>query len=476
MNLKDSLYNIINKINNNEDLAVIFQPIKEENGSIAYIPIGIVSGKLDADKLTFTTSDKTFNHLIKGPKDYGFAFSKTLTSTVRNNKLIPKIIQEKLMLKSLSKFYYIYAKDGHKNPVLGVQSMDDSSSMDLLYEEELLNYYIKKFPSAKEIIELLKKAGGELNLDIKEISGVLEELYSNKKQAKQILTSIWKHYLSESSYNIFINGSEITPKKEIIKSICEKANIPYYYFSTVEKYEITDIDTMLKKLLKECDNNLELAENTILIIDNIDKLALTDIGSESFTLAQLNLAKILRGETIELRYNRVKKINFDTSKMMIICMGNFLDDEIKDIKIGGFSSKTNTKKDEKEKYKPGMLEGLFDNFKMIIQMDDPNLQDYQSYLTNRENAGIINNINFFNNLNIKLTLSDEVIESIAKYAYKNKMSLSDISDLLENMLSMATFEIAKNPDIYEEVIITPETIDDNKKYILRKKMKQDEKR
>lgn len=123
-----------------------------------------------------------------------------------------------------------------------------------------------------------------------------------------------------------------------------------------------------------------------------------------------------------------------------------------------------------------MLEGLFDNFKMIIQMDDPNLQDYQSYLTNRENAGIINNINFFNNLNIKLTLSDEVIESIAEYAYKNKMSLSDISDLLENMLSMATFEIAKNPDIYEEVIITPETIDDNKKYILRKKMKQDEKR
>ena len=109
-------------------------------------------------------------------------------------------------------------------------------------------------------------------------------------------------------------------------------------------------------------------------------------------------------------------------------------------------------------------------------MDDPNLQDYQSYLTNRENAGIINNINFFNNLNIKLTLSDEVIESIAEYAYKNKMSLSDISDLLENMLSMATFEIAKNPDIYEEVIITPETIDDNKKYILRKKMKQDEKR
>ena len=39
-----------------------------------------------------------------------------------------------------------------------------------------------------------------------------------------------------------------------------------------------------------------------------------------------------------------------------------------------------------------MLDGLFDNFSMIIQMNEPNLQDYQSVLSNRENAGIINNI------------------------------------------------------------------------------------
>ncbi len=469
MNLKDSIHYILNKINNNEELAVIFKLYKEEQGSIAYIPIGIISGKLDTDNLTFTSNNKTFNHLIKGPKDYGFAFSKTLTDTVRNNKFIPKIIQERQMLKSLSSFYYIYAKDQHKNPVVGVQSIDDASNIDILYEEELLNYYLRKFPSAKEIIELLKRASGQLNLDIKEISKSLEENYSNKEQSKQILTAIWKHYHSDSSYNIFINGSEITPKREIIKSICDKANIPYYYFSTVEKYEITDIDTMLKKLIKQSDNNLELAENTILVIDNIDKLALTDLSSDSFALAQMNLAKILRGETIELKINKLKKINFDTSKMMIIGMGNYEDEELKDIKINGFTSKKDTRKDSKEKYKPGMLEGLFDNFKMIIQMDNPNLQDYQNYLTNRENAGIINNINFFNNLNIKLTISDDVINKLANYAYENKMSLSDLRETIENMLSIPSFEIAKNPNMYDELVVTSDTILDNKKYILKRK-------
>ncbi len=469
MNLKDSIHYILNKINNNEELAVIFKLYKEEQGSIAYIPIGIISGKLDTDNLTFTSNNKTFNHLIKGPKDYGFAFSKTLTDTVRNNKFIPKIIQERQMLKSLSSFYYIYAKDQHKNPVVGVQSIDDASNIDILYEEELLNYYLRKFPSAKEIIELLKRASGQLNLDIKEISKSLEENYSNKEQSKQILTAIWKHYHSDSSYNIFINGSEITPKREIIKSICDKANIPYYYFSTVEKYEITDIDTMLKKLIKQSDNNLELAENTILVIDNIDKLALTDLSSDSFANAQLNLAKILRGETIKLRYNKHKKVQFDTSKMMIIGMGNYEDEELKDIKINGFTSKKDTRKDSKEKYKPGMLEGLFDNFKMIIQMDNPNLQDYQNYLTNRENAGIINNINFFNNLNIKLTISDDVINKLANYAYENKMSLSDLRETIENMLSIPSFEIAKNPNMYDELVVTSDTILDNKKYILKRK-------
>ncbi len=354
--------------------------------------------------------------------------------------------------------------------------MDDPSSMDLLYDEELLNYYIKKFPSSKEIIELLKKASGELNLDIKEISTLLEDTYSNKEQSKQILTSIWKHYLSDKSYNIFINGSDISPKKEIVKKICDKANIPYHYVSTVEKYEITDMDNMLKNLINKCDNNIELAENTVLIIDNIDKLALSDISAESFALAQLNLAKILRGETIELKINKIKKIKFDTSKMMIIGMGNFKDDEIEDIKISGFTSVINTKNKDKEKYKLGMLEGLFDNFKMIIQMDNPKLEDYLNLLINREGAGLLNNINFFNNLDIKLTFSKEVINDIANYAYKNKMSLSDLSELIENLLSKASFEIAMNPDMYEELVITHETISNSNKYTLVKKKAKDEKK
>lgn len=471
MNINESIRNIINKlsINKDDELAVILKKHQEENNTKVYLPVGIVKGKLDEENLNFISNNINFNHLIKGPKEYGFAFSKTITETIRNNKFMPLVIQEKKILKALQNFYYIYAKDKDNNPVVGVQPFN-SDNIDILYEDELLNYYIKKYPKAKKIIELLKKASGKLNLDIKDISNSLEESFSNKNNSKEILTAIWKHYHSDKPYHIFINGSEITPKKEIIKSICEKANIPYHFGSTVENYEITDIDEMLKNLLKDSNNDLDLAENTILVIDNIDKLALTDLSNDSFANAQCNLAKLLRGETIVLNYGKHKKIFFDTSKMMIIGMGNFRDEEIKDIKVNGFSSVINSKKKDKEKYKVGMLDGLFDNFSMIIQMNEPNLQDYQSVLSNRENAGIINNTEFFNNLDIKLTIPEEVINMIANYAYKNKLSISDIGELVEKMLSNASYEIAKNPKEYSELVITPDAIKDNKKYTLVRRM------
>ena len=470
MNLKENIQNIVNKINNtNEEYAVVFKKYQEEDSSIVYLPVGVISGTLDENNLSFTSNNITFNHLIKGPKDYGFAFSKTLTETIKNNRLMPPIIQKKSMLKSLQRYYYIYANDQDNHPVLGVQSITDDKDIDILYEEELLNYYIKRFPSAKNIINLLKKASGKLNLDIKEIADNLEETYSSKEQGDQILTSIWKHYHSEKPYNIFINGSEISPKKEIIKSICDTANIPYHFVNAVENYEVIDIEDVLIKLLEQSNNNLDLAENSLLIIDNIDKLALDDLNSDSFANAQYNLAKILKGETILLQYDRKRKIPFDTSKMMIIGMGNFKDEEIKDIKVKGFSSVIDTKKNNKEKYKYGMLDGLFDNFNMIIQMEDPKQKDYVNYLTNRETAGLLNNITFFDSLDIKLTLSDEVIDAIARNAYQNKMSIADVRELIENSLTKASLEIAKKPGEYKELIISPETLKDNKNYILIKK-------
>ena len=472
MNFKGNIESLFNRRQNNEeDLAIIFKNYVEENGSIVYLPIGVASGKLDEENLSFASNNMTFNHLIKGPKKYGFAFSKALTETIRNNNRIPKIIQERLMLKSLRNFKYIYAKDKHKNPIIGVQSIDNSSNIDVLYEDELFNYYIKNFPTAKDVIELLKKASGKIYLDIKETTKILEENYTNVKQSKQILTSIWKHLHSNEAYNIFINGSDITPKKEIIKRICDISNIHCYCVSTIDNCEIFDAEIVLKALLAANNYNKEQAEHSILIMDNFDMLAANSLTAEAFAMAQYNIARILKGETILLEYSRSKKVYFDTSKLMIIGMGNFKqkESEFEDIVIRGFqSSKDKNKKEDNNVYKYGILEGLLNNFKSIIQMDEPKFEDYKLLLTERESAGILSNTEFFRNFNIELTFNKEAINRMASEAYKKRMTQADIRVYIENILSKASLQIAENPNLYKELIIFSDTITDNKAYKLVK--------
>lgn len=473
MGIRDNIEKIFDKLGNNkEEYAVVFKSVNENEDSISYIPIGIVSGKLDADNMSFIGKKKVFSHLIKGPKDYGFAFAKTLTESINANRIVPPVIQMRKLLKSLSNFVYIYGLDEHNNPIVGVQVNDNVDDVSILYEEELLDYYIKNYPDAKEIIHLLKKASGNINLDIEDISKNLDINYSNSKQAKQILTGVWKHLHSDKPYHIFINGSDITPKKEIITSICEYANIPYYYAKAVDDYEIFDINKLLKKILKKYNNNLNEAEKIVLIFDNIDKLAISSLSTESFAKGQFDLSKLLSGKKIELILGKFKgiskKIKFDTSKMMIIGLGDFKDKDFDTFKVAGFVNQEKNMK-EKNRNRSGMLVGLFDYFSMIIQMNEPNLKDYQNVLMNRKESGLAANNGIFDDLGIKLTIPNEVISELSKYAYDNHMSSSDIRSLVEKIFADATYNIAKNPEEYEELIVSGGIIRDNKKYTLVRK-------
>ena len=53
--------------------------------------------------------------------------------------------------------------------------------------------------------------------------------------------------------------------------------------------------------------------------------------------------------------------------------------------------------------------------------------------------------------------------------YKKIELKRKINEINDKALAIASFEIAINPNMYNELIITEETIKDNKKYILVKR-------
>ena len=64
---------------------------------------------------------------------------------------------------------------------------------------------------------------------------------------------------------------------------------------------------------------------------------------------------------------------------------------------------------------------------------------------------------------------EEAINEIASSAEKKGFGARSLDSIIEAALSYASFEIASNPEVYSELIITPETIKDNTTYILKKK-------
>ena len=72
---------------------------------------------------------------------------------------------------------------------------------------------------------------------------------------------------------------------------------------------------------------------------------------------------------------------------------------------------------------------------------------------------------------VNLIVSDTIKNKIASLAATSKYKVKTLESIIEKTLELAEFEIASNPNMYSELIITPETIADNKKYTLVKKLK-----
>ena len=67
---------------------------------------------------------------------------------------------------------------------------------------------------------------------------------------------------------------------------------------------------------------------------------------------------------------------------------------------------------------------------------------------------------------INIRYDDETIAAIAKKAVLLKRGARSIKKIVEYALNEVNYQIYSN-NIYKELIITPETIENNKKFILR---------
>lgn len=197
--------------------------------------------------------------------------------------------------------------------------------------------------------------------DIKTVErNILQYIIGQDKQVRQILTAIYRAMqLKTIKSNILIIGSSGTGKTATITQIAKRLHIPYTIEDatkyTQEGYYGADVNDMIYNLIENANQDIEKAQNGMIIIDEIDKKAGHGEHDVSGTEVLKSLLKIIEGTKIKIPSLddpfETEMINFDTKNIIIIFLGAFSGlEEIRDkrLNINPLGFQTNNTPQEKQ--------------------------------------------------------------------------------------------------------------------------------
>lgn len=289
--------------------------------------------------------------------------------------------------------------------------------------------------------------------------------------------------LAENSNHRYYTNNILSHNTEIARSIAKMLNVP---FAICDVTSITqsgfvgdDVESIITRLLQNCDYDVERAEHGIIFLDEVDKLAKTS-GNRSITRdvsgegVQQGLLKMIEGTDAMVppqggrKHPEQKLIKVNTKDILFIVSGAFvgLEDIIYDRlnedydntpKIGfGSAQLEKPKIDEDhllEYVQPediiqfGMIPEIVGRLPIITNTNYLDKKSLQKILTEPQNAIIKQYQKLFSYSNVELTFTKGAIERLAEYAEALQTGARGLRTCVERVLKEPLFNA---PDIGKE--------------------------
>ena len=337
------------------------------------------------------------------------------------------------------------------------------------------------------------------------LKGKLDEYVIGQAYAKKVISvGVYNHYKRIlAGQNVLNDGSEVQIQKSNMLMIGPTGSGKTYMVQTIAKlldvplaitdatslteagYIGDDVESVLSKLLAAADNDVERAQQGIIFIDEIDKLAKkaeTNHRDVSGEAVQQGLLKLLEGSEVEVPVGASSKnamvplTTIDTSNILFIVGGAFpeLENIIKQRlteKSGiGFESDLKDKYDDDKNLlshvttedlrKFGMIPEFLGRLPIIFSLEKLDEDMLVKILSEPKNA-IIKQYQMLLELDeVRLTFDEGALHSIAKKALERDMGARALRAVLEEYMLDIMYEIPKDENI-GEVAITKEYIDGN---------------
>ncbi len=326
----------------------------------------------------------------------------------------------------------------------------------------------------------------------------LDEFVIGQEKAKKVISvAVYNHYkrVTKGAYddieidksNILMLGPTGSGKTYIVQTLARILNVPLAITDATSLTEAgyigDDVESVLSKLLKNADNDVERAECGIVFIDEVDKIAKKnnaksrDVSGES---VQQGLLKILEGANVEVPVGASSKnamvpmVSMNTRNILFICGGAFPDLEQIIKKRLSKQSGIGFNADLKDKYdeEPNIFEyvnnedlreyglipefigrlpivcslkGLDADMLMSIMKDPKNaiLKQYQKLLALDE---------------VDLEFEEDALRCIAEKALEKETGARGLRSIIEEFMLDIMYEIPKDSSI-GRVFITKDYIE-----------------
>ena len=333
-----------------------------------------------------------------------------------------------------------------------------------------------------------------------EIKAKLDEYVIGQDYAKKVMSvAVYNHYkrvatdtmddIEIEKSNMLMIGPTGSGKTYLVKTLARLLNVPLAIADATSLTEAgyigDDIESVVSKLLAAADNDVEKAEQGIIFIDEIDKIAKKketrsrDVSGES---VQQGMLKLLEGSDIEVPVGANSKnamvplTTVNTRNILFICGGAFpeLEEVIKErlnkqASIGFIA-------DLKDKYDNdntilskvtledlrnfGMIPEFLGRLPVIFTLNPLDKDMLVSILKEPKNAILKQYQKLLALDEVELQFDDSALEAIAEKALEKKTGARALRSIIEEFMLDIMYEIPKDDNI-GRVIITGDYI--NKK-------------